>query len=345
MRITTRFAELVGVEHPIAQGGMQWVGRAELAAAVANAGCLGMISALTQPSPEDLAAEIARTRELTDGVFGVNLTILPSINPPPYEEYRAAIIESGVRVVETAGSRPAEHIEHFHSAGVTVIHKCTSVRHALAAERSGADVISIDGFECAGHPGEDDVPGLILLPKTVAKLQVPVIASGGIANGRGLLAALSMGAEGVSMGSRFMCTVESPIHQRIKEHIVQGSELDTRLLFRPLRNTARVSKNYVAEEAVAILDAGGTFEDVRDMVSGQRGRRVYTEGDPEAGIWTIGQSQGLIDDIPAVGDLVARMLAEYTAGLDRLRGITAMAAPPDASTDASREAPQEEEVA
>lgn len=318
MTFATRFTEMFGLAHPIAQGGMQWVGRAELAAAVANAGCLGMISGLTQPTPEDLSKEIQRCRNLTDGVFGVNLTILPSIAPPPYEEYRAVIIESGVRVVETAGSRPAEHIEAFHGAGVKVIHKCTSVRHAIAAERAGADAVSIDGFECAGHPGEDDVPGLILIPKAAATLSVPVIASGGIANGRGMLAALALGAEGVSMGSRFMCTAESPIHESIKQHIVNSTERDTRLLFRPLRNTTRVAANVVSAEAIEILDAGGRFEDVQSLVSGARGRTVYTTGDPDVGIWTIGQSQGLIDDIPTVAELVERMVAEGKARLARI---------------------------
>lgn len=317
----TRFTDLVDVEYPIAQGGMQWVGRAELAAAVANSGCLGMISALTQPTPEALVAEIRRCRELTDGVFGVNLTILPAIAPPPYEEYRAAIIESGVTVVETAGSRPGEHIEAFHAAGVKVIHKCTSVRHAVTAERLGADAVTIDGFECAGHPGEDDVPGLILIPRAAGKLTVPVLAAGGIADGRGLLAAMALGAQGVSMGSRFMCTVESPIHESIKQHIVASDELDTTLLFRSLRNTTRVASNAVSAEAREILDSGGGFEDVRSLVSGIRGRTVYTSGDTDAGIWTVGQSQGLIHDIPRVDELIQRMVMEFSEQLALIEAL------------------------
>ena len=215
--IKTRFTELVGVEHPIVQGGMQWVGRAELVAAVANAGALGFITALTQPTPEDLTKEIARCRDLTDKPFGVNLTILPSIKPPPYAEYRQAIIESGIKIVETAGNKPQEHVNEFKKHGIKVVHKCTSVRHALSAERMGVDAISIDGFECAGHPGEDDTPGLILIPVAADKVKIPMIASGGFGDGRGLVAALALGAEGINMGTRFMCTKESPIHQLVKE--------------------------------------------------------------------------------------------------------------------------------
>lgn len=310
MTLTTRFTTAFGVEHPIMQGGMQWVGRAELVAAVANAGALGCITALTQPTPEDLVAEIARCRELTDKPFGVNLTILPSITPPPYEEYRAAIVEAGVRIVETAGSNPREHVEHFKAAGVKVIHKATSVRHALKAESLGVDAVSVDGFECAGHPGEDDVPGLVLLPAAASRLTVPIVASGGIADARGLVAALALGADAVNMGTRFMCTAESPIHDRIKAQIVANDERSTVLLFRSLRNTARVARNAVAEEVVQILADGGTFDDVRDRVAGARGARVYETGDPEAGIWWAGQVQGLIDDIPAVAELLDRIIAE-----------------------------------
>ncbi|MCW3011641.1 MAG: Nitronate monooxygenase [Solirubrobacterales bacterium] len=323
----TRFTETFGIEHPLMQGGMQWVGRAELVAAVANAGALGCITALTQPTPEALAKEIARCRDLTDKPFGVNLTILPSIAPPPYAEYRQAIIEAGVEIVETAGSNPEEHLEHLKPAGVKVIHKTTSVRHALKAESLGVDAVSIDGFECAGHPGEDDVPGLVLIPAATARLKIPVIASGGIADARGLVAALALGAEGVNMGTRFMCTAESPIHQRIKEQIVENDERSTNIIFRSLHNTARVAKNSVSDEVVGILAAGGRFEDVRPLVAGSRGSQVYETGDPEHGIWWAGQSQGLIDDVPTVADLVARTMAEAERLVgDRLVGLLGVAA-------------------
>lgn len=318
--ITTRFTEVFGVQHPIVQGGMQWVGRAELVAGVANAGALGMITALTQPTPEDLTREIARTRELTDRPFGVNLTILPAITPPPYDEYRQAIIESGVKVVETAGSNPAPHLPYFAENGVRVIHKCTSVRHALKAEAVGVDAVSIDGFECAGHPGEDDVSGLVLIPATTARLQIPVLAAGGFADGRGLAAALALGADGVTMGTRFMATAESPIHDRIKDEIVRGDERETALIFRPLRNTSRVANNQVAREVVQVLAEGGQFEDVREFVAGVRGRRVFEEGDPEAGIWTVGMSRGLVDDVPTCADLVSRMVSDAEAVFKELQG-------------------------
>jgi nitronate monooxygenase len=311
MALKTRFTETFGVEHPIVQGGMQWVGRAELVAAVANAGALGFITALTQPTPNDLRREIDRCRKLTDKPFGVNLTILPAINPPPYAEYRQAIIDSGVKIVETAGYKPAEHVDHFKAHGIKVIHKCTAVRHALSAERMGVDAISIDGLECAGHPGEDDVGGLILIPAAADKVKIPMIASGGFGDARGLVAALALGADGVNMGTRFMCTVESPIHQKVKEQIVANDERATNLIFRTLHNTARVAKNAVSDEVVAIEKRGGaTFEDVKDLVAGSRGRVVYEEGDPDYGIWSAGQVQGLIHDIPTCAELVARMVRE-----------------------------------
>jgi NADH:quinone reductase (non-electrogenic) len=309
--LRTRFTEAFGVEHPIVQGGMMWVGRAELVAAVANSGALGFITALTQPTPEDLVKEIARCRDLTDKPFGVNLTILPSITPPPYAEYRQAIVESCIKIVETAGSNPVDHLPHFKDAGVKVIHKCTSVRHAIKAERTGVDAVSIDGFECAGHPGEDDVPGLVLIPAATAQLRIPVIASGGIADARGLVAALALGAEGVNMGTRFMCTQESPVADEVKRQIVANSELDTKLIFRTLRNTARVATNAVSREVVDIEARGNaTFEDIRELVAGARGRKVFEDGDLDAGIWTAGQCQGLIDDVPTVGEMVSRMVAE-----------------------------------
>lgn len=306
----TRFTEMFGVDHPIVQGGMMWVGRAELVAAVAESGALGFLTALTQPTPEDLVREIERTRELTDKPFGVNLTILPSIDPPPYAEYRQAIIDSGIKIVETAGFNPADHLPHFKDAGIKVIHKCTSVRHAVKAERIGVDAVSIDGFECAGHPGEDDVPGLILIPAATSKLTIPVIASGGIADSRGLVAALALGADGVNMGTRFMCTVESPVAHEVKEQIVRSTELDTKLIFRTLRNTARVATNAVSREVVEIESRGAEFDDIAHLVAGARGRKVFEEGDLDAGIWTAGQSQGLINDIPTVADLVQRMVTE-----------------------------------
>jgi nitronate monooxygenase len=325
--LKTRFTEMFGVEHPIVQGGMQWVGRAELVAAVANAGALGFITALTQPTPDDLRREIARCREMTDKPFGVNLTILPTLNPPPYAEYRQAIIDSGVRIVETAGNNPQEHITELKKAGVKVIHKCTAVRHALKAERIGADAISIDGFECAGHPGEDDTPGLILIPAAADKVTIPMIASGGFGDARGLVAALALGAEGINMGTRFMCTVESPIHQRIKEQIVANDERATELIFRTLRNTSRVASNAVSREVVAIESKGGaTIDDLRHLVAGQRGRGVYEFGDPDAGIWSAGQVQGLIHDIPTCAELVSRIVREAEAIIDaRLKGMRSAA--------------------
>ena len=306
----TRFTEAFGVVHPIVQGGMQWVGRAELAAAVSNAGGLGMVTALTQPTPAALAVEIERCRSLTDQPFGVNLTILPTINPPPYDEYRRVIVDSGVTIVETAGSNPGPHIDLFKTHGVRVVHKCTSVRHALKAQSVGVDAVSIDGFECAGHPGEDDVPGLVLIPAAADQLTIPMIASGGFADARGLVAALALGADGINMGTRFMCTVESPIDERIKQAIVDAGETDTELIFRTLRNTSRVAGNAVSREVVEILNAGGAFEDIKHLVAGTRGRRVYDEGDPEAGVWSVGMVQGLIHDIPTVSDLVGGIVAE-----------------------------------
>ncbi|MGH3892552.1 MAG: NAD(P)H-dependent flavin oxidoreductase [Rhodococcus qingshengii] len=320
--LTTAFTETFGVRHPIVQGGMQWVGRAELVAAVANAGALGMLTALTQPTPDDLAREISRTRELTDQPFGVNLTILPTITPPPYDEYRNVIIDCGVKVVETAGSSPAPHLPHFHGAGIKVLHKCTSVRHAVKAQALGVDGISIDGFECAGHPGEDDVPGLVLIAAAAERISIPMIASGGFADARGLVAALALGADGINMGTRFMCTEESPIHRNIKDAIVAASEVDTELIFRSLRNTARVARNSISQEVVEILSSGGKFEDVRHLVAGARGRAVFDSGDQEAGIWTAGTVQGLIHDIPTVGELVERIVAESEALIaGRLTGL------------------------
>ncbi len=323
--IKTRFTETFGVQHPIVQGGMQWVGRADLVAAVANAGALGFITALTQPTPEDLAKEIARCRTMTDKPFGVNLTILPALKPPPYAEYRAAIVESGVRIVETAGNNPEEHISELKKHGVKVVHKCTAVRHAVKAQKIGADAISIDGFECAGHPGEDDIPGLILIPAAADKVTIPMIASGGFGDARGLVAALALGAEGINMGTRFMATVESPIHQRIKEQIVANDERATDLIFRTLRNTSRVAKNEVSQEVVSIERKGGaTIDDLKHLVAGVRGRGVYETGDPDAGIWSAGMVQGLIHDIPTCAELVSRIVREAEEIIGRrLKGMVA----------------------
>ena len=310
MALKTRFTEMFGIEHPVVQGGMQWVGRAELVAAVANGGGLGFITALTQPTPEDLTKEIARCRDLTDKPFGVNLTILPTIKPPPYAEYRKAIIDSGIRIVETAGNKPQEHVDEFKKHGIKVVHKCTSVRHALSAERMGVDAISIDGFECAGHPGEDDTPGLILIPAAADKVKIPLIASGGFGDGRGLVAALALGAEGINMGTRFMCTKESPIHQLLKEKIVANDERETELIFRTMRNTSRVARNAVSTQVVAMEKRGATFDQVRELVAGARGKMVYATGDADEGIWSAGQVQGLIHDIPSCAELVSRIMRE-----------------------------------
>lgn len=317
--LRTGFTELFGIDHPVVQGGMMWVGRAELAAAVSDAGGLGMITALTQPTPADLAREIERARTLTDKPFGVNLTILPSISPPPYDDYRRAIIDAGITIVETAGSNPEPHMDMFREHGVRTIHKCTSVRHALKAQKVGVDAVSIDGFECAGHPGEDDIPGLVLVPAAADALSIPFIASGGFADGRGLAAALVLGADGINMGTRFMCTLESPISPIVKERIVTATERDTELIFRTLNNTARVASNTVSREVVRILDDGGDFPAVRELVAGARGRRVYETGDVEAGIWSVGMVQGLIHDVPAAGDVVRRVVEQAEAVLrDRL---------------------------
>ncbi|WP_328389510.1 NAD(P)H-dependent flavin oxidoreductase [Nocardia sp. NBC_00416] len=324
--LRTRFTETFGIEQPIVQGGMMWVGRAELVAAVANAGGLGFITALTQPTPDDLRREIERTRELTDKPFGVNLTILPSINPPPYEEYARAIVDSGIKIVETAGSNPEPFLPTYREAGIKVVHKCTSVRHALKAQKIGVDAVSIDGFECAGHPGEDDIPGLVLIPAAARALTIPIVASGGIADARGLVAALALGADGVNMGTRFLCTQESSIDQQVKQQIVANSERDTKLIFRTMHNTARVAANEISRKVVEIEKAGGKFEDVRELVSGARGRRVFEEGDLDAGIWSVGLCQGLIEDIPSCAELIDRMVTEAEELISaRLAGYVASA--------------------
>ncbi|RJG56152.1 nitronate monooxygenase [Sphingobium terrigena] len=314
MGIRTRFTDLCGIEHPIVQGGMMWVGRAELAAAVSNAGGLGILTALTQPTPDDLRREIERCRTMTDKPFGVNLTILPSVNPPPYAEYRKAIIDSGVKIVETAGHKPQEHVDDFKAHGVIVVHKCTAVRHALSAQRMGVDAISIDGFECAGHPGEDDIPGLILIPAAADKLTIPMIASGGFGDGRGLAAALALGADGINMGTRFCATVEAPIHDNVKQFLVDNDERGTNLIFRKFHNTGRVAKNSVSDQVVEIsLREGAVFQDIQPLVSGAKGRVALETGDLDAGLVWAGQVQGLIHDIPTCEALIKRIVGDAEA--------------------------------
>jgi nitronate monooxygenase len=319
----TRITQLTGTRYPIVQGGMQWVGRAELASAVSNAGALGILTALTQPSPEALTAEIARCRTMTDKPFGVNLTILPTAQPVPYDAYVEAIAASGLQVVETAGRSPAEFIARFKAADMKIIHKCTSVRHALSAQRAGVDAVSIDGFEAAGHPGEDDVPGLVLIPAAARALDIPILAAGGMADGRSMAAALSLGAEGVTMGTRFMLTQEAPIHDAIKQFVIQGTERDTRLIFRGFRNTARVLRNTVSEEVVEIeKQPGATFEDIKALVAGAKGRAALENGDPEGGLVWAGMGIGLMDDIPSCGELVKRIVRDCRDALARASALT-----------------------
>ncbi len=319
--IRTRFTDMFDIEHPIVQGGMMWVGRAELAAAVSEAGGLGLLTALTQPTPEALRDEIARCRAMTNKPFGVNLTILPSINPPPYAEYRQAIIESGIKIVETAGFKPKEHVDHFKAHGVRVIHKCTAVRHALSAERMGVDAISIDGFECAGHPGEDDIPGLILIPAAADRVRIPMLASGGFGDGRGLVAALALGAEGINMGTRFCATVEAPIHDNIKQLLVANDERATQLIFRKFHNTGRVARTSVSDQVMEIsARADAVFNDVQKLVSGARGRSALETGDVDEGLIWAGQVQGLIHDVPTCRQLITRIVTEAEQIIDRRLG-------------------------
>jgi len=317
----TRITELLGIRYPIIQGGMQWVGLAELASAVSNAGGLGLLTALTQQTPDALRAEIERTRALTDKPFGVNLTILPAVKPPPYAEYVQAIIDSGIKIVETAGNSPRDFIDQFKAHGVKIVHKCTTVRHALSAERNGVDAVSIDGFECAGHPGEDDVPGLVLLPIAARALTIPIIASGGIADGRGMAAALALGAEGINMGTRFCVTQEAPIHYNIKQALVAASERDTKLMFRTMKNTARVFRNAISEEVVAMENRPGgcQFEDIRPLVAGVRGKAALQAGEVNGGVVSAGLCIGLIDDVPTCAELLERMVRECREHLDRAR--------------------------
>jgi nitronate monooxygenase len=323
--LKTRITDLFGIEHPVIQGGMQWVGYAGLVSAVSNAGALGILTALTQPTPEDLVKEIEKTREMTDKPFGVNLTVLPTINPPPYEEYAQAIVGSGVKIVETAGRSPEPFMELFKEYDVKVIHKCTSVRHALKAQSVGVSAITIDGFECAGHPGEDDIPSLVLLPQAAEALDVPVAGCGGFSDAKSMVAALALGGEAIVMGTRFMATKEAGIHQNVKEKMTEADELSTNLMFRTMHNTARVFKNSVSDEVVEIESTGSaTFEDVKDLVAGQRGRVVFEEGDLEHGIWSAGISVARVKDVPTCKEIVSRLVSDAEDIIDgRLQSIKA----------------------
>lgn len=308
----TRITELFGIQHPIIQGGMHYVGLADLAAAVSNAGGLGIITALTLKTPEDLAAEIKRCREMTDKPFGVNLTFLPTVTAPDYPGYIKAIIAGDVKIVETAGRNPEPFLPYLKDAGIKVIHKCTSVRHALKAERIGCDAASVDGFECGGHPGEDDIPNMILLPRAAEELQIPFVASGGQADARSLVASLALGADGINMGTRFIATREAPVHDKVKQAIVAASELDTRLVMRPLRNTERVLNNAAVERLLAKeKDMGENlqFEDIFEEVVGVY-PKVMEEGEVDAGAWSCGMVAGLIHDIPTCRELLDRIMAE-----------------------------------
>jgi len=322
----TRITELFGIEHPIIQGGMHYVGLAELAAAVSNAGGMGIITGLTQPTPEDLAKEIARCNEMTDKPFGVNLTFLPGFSNPPYPEYIEAIIAGGVKIVETAGRSPEQYMPAMKEAGIKVIHKCTSVRHSLKAEKIGCDAVSVDGFECGGHPGEDDIPNMILLPRAAEELKIPFVASGGMADARSLVASLAMGAEGMNMGTRFIATKEAPVHENVKQAIVNASELDTRLIMRSLRNTERVLNNKAVEKIIEVeREKGGSLEimDIAEMVGGVY-PKIMQNGDMDAGAWSCGMVAGLIHDVPTVKELIDRIMKEADEIIaKRLAGLKA----------------------
>ncbi|HMP44385.1 MAG TPA: nitronate monooxygenase family protein [Sphingopyxis sp.] len=324
MGFKTRITEMLGIEHPIVQGGMQAVGTADMASAVSNAGGLGIITALTQPSPEALRDEIERCRSMTDKPFGVNLTVFPTINSPDYNAYADAVVESGVKIMETAGTPAVREIwARVKPHGVTILHKCTAVRHALSAEKAGCDIISIDGFECAGHPGEDDIPGLILIPAAADKVKIPMLASGGFGDGRGLIAALSLGAEGINMGTRFCATKEAPIHDNVKQAYVENDERGSFLIFRNFKNTARVGKSEVSEEVVRRLaEPDAKFADVQELVAGTAGRELLKTGDLSKGVFWAGMVQGLIHDIPTCRELIDRIISEAEAILDqRLAGF------------------------
>jgi len=315
MAFNTRITEMLEIEHPIVQGGMQGVGTAQMASAVSNAGGLGIITALTQPTPEALREEIEKCRSMTDKPFGVNMTVFPTINSPDYNAYADAVIESGVKIMETAGTPAVREIwERVKPHGITILHKCTAVRHALSAERAGCDIISIDGFECAGHPGEDDIPGLILIPAAADKVKIPMLASGGFGDGRGLVAALSLGADGINMGTRFCATKEAPIHDNVKQAYVDNDERGSFLIFRQFKNTARVGKSEVSEEVVRRLsEPDARFSDVQELVAGTAGRELLETGDLSKGVFWAGMIQGLIHDIPTCQELIDRIIGEAEA--------------------------------
>jgi len=330
-QVKTAITDMFGIRHPIIQGGMHFVGLAELAAAVSNAGGLGIITGLTQKTPELLAKEIARCHDMTDKPFGVNLTFLPAFTAPPYPEYIAAIVEGGIKIVETAGRSPEQYMPALKAAGIKVIHKCTSVRHSLKAQRIGCDAVSVDGFECGGHPGEDDIPNFILLPRAADELKIPFVASGGMADGRSLVAALALGADGMNMGTRFIATKEAPVHDRVKAAIVAASELDTRLIMRGLRNTERVLNNKSVDEILSIEREKGaalTIEDIRERVGGVY-PRIMREGDLDAGAFSCGMVAGLVYDIPTVAELIDRIMRQAEALIrERLEGFLGERAPP-----------------
>ena len=319
----TAITEMFGIQHPIIQGGMHYVGFAEMAAAVSNAGGLGIITALTQKTPDDLANEIARCKDMTDKPIGVNVTFLPTVNAPDYPAIIKTIIDGGVSVVETAGNNPVAVLPYLKDAGIKVIHKCTAVRHALKAQSIGCDAVSVDGFECGGHPGEDDIPNMILLPRAADELEIPFVSSGGMADGRSLVASLAMGAQGMNMGTRFIATKEAPVHENVKKAIVAASELDTRLVMRPLRNTERVMTNDAVEELLRIEKEKGDdlkFEDVIEQVAGVY-PRIMMEGEMDAGAWSCGMVAGLINDVPTCQELIDRIMAEAEAILGRMNGM------------------------
>ncbi|OCT45845.1 Nitronate monooxygenase [Cladophialophora carrionii] len=323
MVFNTELTRRLGIKVPVVQGGMQWVGYAELASAVSNAGGLGILTALTQPTPEDLRKEIRKTRTMTKNPFGVNITLLPTMNAPPYAEYAQVCIDEGIKIVETAGNSPGPVIKQLKSANIIILHKCTTIRHSQSAAKLGVDFLSIDGFECAGHVGESDITNFILLSRARQSLGVPFIASGGFADGQGLAAALALGAEGINMGTRFMCTIEAPIHNNIKQAIVDASEHDTELVLRRWTNTSRLFKNKVAQQAVAIEKSSttGKFEEVAPYVSGKRGREVFLNGDKDYGVWTAGQVIGLIHDIPSCQELLSRIQTEAVEAIERSRKL------------------------
>jgi nitronate monooxygenase len=314
--------ERLGIEHPIIQGGMMWVSQPELVAAVSNAGGLGILTALTFETAEGLERAIARTRELTDRPFGVNLTFLPTLVPKDYGSLIDVMVGEGIGIIETAGRNPEPYLERLKSGGALVIHKCTSVRFARKAEAIGCDMVSIDGFECAGHPGEDDVTSLVLIPLTVEAVSIPVVASGGFADARGLVAALALGAEAMNVGTRFVATEESPVHPNIKQWLVDATERDTMLVMRSLRNTERVLRNPIAEKVVELESRGATIAELAPLVTGKNGLRMVTEGDIECGLMSAGQIVGLIRDVPTIGDLIDSMMREARSIVDeRLAGM------------------------